>query len=184
VTTVVNLYGGPGAGKSTSAAYLYYLLKRDGHNAELVREYVKDWAWDNRVPRDYDQLYLLGKQIRRESMLYGKVDYIVTDSPVLLGIYYSHVFSPPAIARGIEHASMAYYEQAESDGHRHVHVLLERSKQYSQAGRFQTEVEAREIDAGIRALLRDRLTGAEGYTGIATTQSDLDWLYRKVVGLP
>jgi pantothenate kinase len=43
-TTIINVYGGPGAGKSTSAAYLYYLLKVAGKNVELVREYVKDWA--------------------------------------------------------------------------------------------------------------------------------------------
>jgi hypothetical protein len=74
VTRIINLYGGPGTGKSTSAAFLYYLLKNDNVNAELVREYVKDWAWEKRSINTYDQLYLLGKQIRKESLLYGKTD--------------------------------------------------------------------------------------------------------------
>lgn len=72
-TTIINLYGGPGAGKSTSAAFLYYLLKANGFNVELVREYVKDWAWEKRVITNYDQIYFLGKQVRRESLLYGIV---------------------------------------------------------------------------------------------------------------
>ncbi len=54
-TTIINLYGGPGAGKSTSAAYLYYLLKCQQENVELVREYVKKWAWENRPCGVYDE---------------------------------------------------------------------------------------------------------------------------------
>jgi tRNA uridine 5-carbamoylmethylation protein Kti12 len=85
-TTIINLYGGPGTGKSTSAAYLYYILKAEGHNVELVREYVKDWAWEGRQISTYDQIYFLGKQVRRESLLYGKVDWIITDSPVMMNL--------------------------------------------------------------------------------------------------
>src|SRR5256885_11799690 len=94
ITTIFDLYGGPGTGKSTSAALMYAMLKQKGVNSELVREYVKDWAWDDRKINTYDQLYLMGKQIRRESMLYGKVDAIVSDSPVMMGIYYSGRYSP------------------------------------------------------------------------------------------
>ena len=91
-TTIINLYGGPGTGKSTSAAYFYYLLKAQGKNVELVREYVKDWAWEGRKISTYDQIYFLGKQVRRESMLYGKVDWIVTDSPIMMNLYCICVF--------------------------------------------------------------------------------------------
>lgn len=42
-------------------------------NAELVREYVKDWAWEGRKINVNDQIYFLGKQVRRETMLYGKL---------------------------------------------------------------------------------------------------------------
>lgn len=154
MTTVINLYGGPGTGKSTSAAFLYYLLKETGTNAELVREYVKDWAWEDRKINTYDQLYLMGKQIRRESLLYGKVDYIVTDSPVLLGVYYSQINSPPDVHTGVYHSVLGYYAQAKKDDHCHVHVLLRRSKPYNRAGRWQTEHEARDIDLKIADLLQ------------------------------
>lgn len=36
MTKIINLYAGPGAGKSTSAAFIYYLLKDQG-----LKEYIK-----------------------------------------------------------------------------------------------------------------------------------------------
>lgn len=155
MSTIINLYGGPGTGKSTSAAYLYYLLKSQGKNVELVREYVKDWAWEGRIISAYDQFYMMGKQIRRESMLYGKVDYIVTDSPVLLSVYYTQTFHPGPIARGTREAALAFYEHGANQDHKHVHVMLNRSKEYNPAGRYQSEEESRQIDKGIVRLLND-----------------------------
>lgn len=154
-TTIINLYGGPGTGKSTSAAYLYYLLKKDGANVELVREYVKDWAWEKRTINTYDQIYFLGKQVRRESMLYGKVDWIVTDSPVMMNLYYAQKYCTHTLGEGVRSASLAFYRQAKEDGHHHIHVFLKRTKPYVAEGRYQTEAEAREIDDGIKRVLYD-----------------------------
>jgi hypothetical protein len=154
-TTIINLYGGPGTGKSTSAAYLYYLLKAEGKNVELVREYVKDWAWEGRKISTYDQIYFLGKQVRRESMLYGKVDWIVTDSPVMMNLYYAQRYCTHILGEGVRAASLAFYRQAKEDGHEHVHVFLKRTKPYISEGRYQTEDEAREIDDGIKRVLKD-----------------------------
>lgn len=152
-TTIINLYGGPGTGKSTSAAHLYYLLKVQNQNAELVREYVKDWAWEGRKININDQIYFLGKQVRRESMLYGKVDWIVTDSPVMMNLFYAEHYCTKHIAHGIKTLAAAFYKQAEDDGHKHVHVFLKRTKPYLAEGRYQTETEAREIDTGVKELL-------------------------------
>jgi 2-phosphoglycerate kinase len=152
-TSIINLYGGPGTGKSTSAAFLYYLMKEGGLNVELVREYVKDWVWEKRVISNYDQFYLLGKQIRRESMLYDKVDYIVTDSPIFQGLYYANAYSPEHVKIGVQAATYAFYKQAQADGHRHYHVFLQRSKPYNPSGRYQTLEEAVEIDRGIKEML-------------------------------
>lgn len=43
---VINLFGEPGAGKSTGAAYVFAMLKMNGVNAELVTEYAKDITWE------------------------------------------------------------------------------------------------------------------------------------------
>lgn len=154
-TTIINLYGGPGSGKSTSAAYLYYLLKAGGENVELVREYVKDWAWEGRKISTYDQIYFLGKQVRRESLLYGKVNYIVTDSPVMMRMYYAQRYCSLGLAEGVRSGTLAFYRQAVEDGHKHIHILLQRNKPYKSEGRYQTEAEAVEIDVGLHRLLDD-----------------------------
>ena len=153
MTQIINLYGGPGTGKSTSASYLFYLLKSEGKNAELVREYVKDWAWEGRHINHYDQFYFFGKQARRESLLYGKVDYIITDCPVMIGSYYANLYTPKTVATGIEAVTKAFYEQAASDGHIHKHVFLTRTKEYNPLGRFQTEDQAKDMDFGMRQML-------------------------------
>ena len=156
MTKIINLYGGPGTGKSTSAAYMFAQLKNKGVNAELVREYVKDWAWEERQVGLFDQLYLMGKQVRKESMLLGKVDVIITDSPVWLAGYYASKYSPPVLAQGIEHAIRSYYSQSEIEGHEHHHVFLERTKKYDSRGRYQTEEQAKKIDKELSSFLSSR----------------------------
>jgi hypothetical protein len=153
-TTIINLYCGPGGGKSTNASFLFYLLKAGGKNAELVREYVKDWAWEQRKISTYDQLYFLGKQIRHESMLYGKVDWIVTDSPVMMNLYYAQKYCTVSLSEGVRAATLSFYQQAAEDGFKHIHVFLNRTKPYSSEGRYQGEAEAVEIDNEIRVLLK------------------------------
>ena len=177
-TTIINLYGGPGAGKSTSAAYYYYILKRDGHNVELVREYVKDWAWENRQITTNDQIYFLGKQVRKESMLYGKVDLIVTDSPIMMNLYYASKYCPPNLAEGIRASTLSFYRQAVDDGHKHIHVLLKRNKPYKSEGRYQTEDEARDIDEGIKLLLN---TLRVPFTESTPDEADLMQVLEKII---
>jgi nicotinamide riboside kinase len=153
-TKIINLYGGPGTGKSTSAAYMYYLLKSSGKSAELIREYVKDWAWEDRKITDYNQMYFLGKQIRKESMVYGKVDWAVTDCPVLISALYSSLYCDSIVEEGVTSGARSFYKKAEKDGYKHYHIFLKRTKQYNPDGRYQTEKEAIEIDNKMKAYLK------------------------------
>lgn len=153
MTTILNLYGGPGVGKSTLAAYAFYRAKKAGVNAELVREYVKDWVWEGRTIGPFDQFYIMGKHIRKESLLYGKCEFVVTDSPVLLPVLYARLYSPQSVARGVEFAVKEFYEASAEQGNDNKHVLLRRVKSYKQEGRFQNEDEARQIDYTVERLL-------------------------------
>lgn len=178
MTVTVNLYAGPGAGKSTSAAYLYYRLKSDGHNAELVREYIKNWAWEGRKVGRYDQMYILGKQIRGETLLLGQVSHMVTDSPLWLNAYYTERYTPLVLGYGIRTAIQQYYRQQQDDGHVAHHVVLERTKPYVASGRYETEREARAADEGIVAVLE-----AEGvsFTRCCTNEAALSDLYNRLI---
>ena len=86
---VINLFGAPGSGKSTGAAYLFSKLKMAGINAELVTEFAKDKVYEDSKEVFNNQTYILGKQCFRQSKLRDKVDVIVTDSPLPLSIYYN-----------------------------------------------------------------------------------------------
>ena len=86
---IVNLFGVPGAGKSTGAAYIFSQLKMKGINAELITEFAKDKVWENNEKVFKNQLYLFGKQSFRISRVQDEVDVIVTDSPLLLSILYN-----------------------------------------------------------------------------------------------
>ena len=83
---VVNLFGAPGAGKSTGAAYVFSQLKIKGVNAELVTEFAKDMTWEKNKKALTNQVYMLGNQLQRIYRCQDEVDVIVTDSPILLNI--------------------------------------------------------------------------------------------------
>lgn len=86
----VNLYAGPGAGKTTTARGLAYFLGRNGHNVELVREYIKDWAYLKRVPLSFEQEFLFSNQLHLEDFLLNRgVGVVISDSPIPMNIAYS-----------------------------------------------------------------------------------------------
>ena len=86
---VINLFGQPGAGKSTGAAYIFSQLKLRGINAELVTEFAKDKVYEETKEVFNNQIYIFGKQYFRMSRIAKKVDVIITDSPLLLSSFYT-----------------------------------------------------------------------------------------------
>lgn len=132
MTTVINLFGAPGTGKSTLAAGLFYHLKIKGLNVELASEYIKDKFYEE-APYPYkDQLYTFAKQNKKIRQLYDKVDYIVCDSPLLQGIVYENN-EPEELKQTI----LAYFNR-----YNNLNILLKRQHAYHQEGRVQTEQEA------------------------------------------
>lgn len=88
---VINIFGAPSSGKSTNAALLYAHLSIKGFNVELVREFAKDLVWEDNKDALQDQVYILGEQNRRLTMLKDKVDFVVSDSPLLLTYMYAKI---------------------------------------------------------------------------------------------
>lgn len=155
MTKIISLHGGPGTGKSTTAAKTFALLKEQQENAELVSEYVKQWAWEKRVPVNYDQFYFFGKQTRKEYSLFGKVDYIVTDSPIVMSGMYAQMYGTPHQAVLFRSMVLTYLDMVKASGHEHIHVFLNRVKKYNPAGRYQTEDQAKDIDLKVRQYLTE-----------------------------
>lgn len=153
MTKVINLFGGSGIGKSTTAAHLFAEMKYRGMHCELVREYVKMWAWQKRQVGPFDQMYLLGKQSKYESILYGNVDYIITDSPLLLcPIYEIHHSGQELVGP----AALNFIADAKTKGVEHINFVLSRNEHFDTRGRYETKEQAEAIDNCILNYLNDR----------------------------
>lgn len=160
-TIVINLFGAPGAGKSTGAAYIFSKLKMAGINAELVTEYAKDKVWENNDEVFKNQVYLLGKQSFRLSRCKDKVDVIVTDSPLFLTILYNQELS-----ENFDNLVMEIFNKYEN-----FNYFLNRVKKYNPKGRFQTEEESDALSIKLKNLLNKH---SIKYTEIPGTKEGYD----------
>lgn len=146
-TLYVNIFGGPGISKSTQAALVFGLLKTKGYLAEYVQEFAKDLVWEGRHEVLGFQPYITAKQIWRQERLRGKVDVVITDSPILLGLVYSTGKEVPCFQPYVIQTFNAF---------KNLNFLLVRNPgvhKFYREGRNQEEEEAVEVDEKILALL-------------------------------
>ena len=87
-TRVINIFGGPGVGKSTTASGIFYKLKLEGYNVEYVSEFAKELTFGKDYTKLSDQLLIFGEQHHRIYKLRDEVDIIVNDSPFVMGLAY------------------------------------------------------------------------------------------------
>lgn len=144
MSLIVNLFAGPGAGKSTLAYQLTGLLKANRISAELAPEFAKDLTWEARDQTIQLQPYVFGKQYKRISILNNKVDVVVTDSPILLCYFYAAERYPPSFKQSI----LDIFKTMNN-----LNFFVDRVKPYDPNGRNQTEDEARNIDGEVLGLL-------------------------------
>lgn len=152
-TKVINFFSGSGTGKSTIAAALYAELKIRSAHVELAREYIKKWAWEKRTPGKFDQIYIFGHQANEEGRLYEKVDFIVSDSPLLLVPFYEQLLTKENI---IEPSVINYMKHAEKHGVTYHNFWLERLDTFDERGRYETLEQAKQIDKSLRKWLEER----------------------------
>jgi hypothetical protein len=139
---VVNLFAGPGAGKSTMAATVFADLKRRGVCAELVTEFAKDLTWEGNQRALDCQPYVFGQQLwRMERLRERGVEVIVTDSPLLLSTVYM-----PAGWPGPKEHHWEEFVLAETREWNSLNFLVRRKRTFDQRGRNQTEAEATALD--------------------------------------
>lgn len=146
-TLVINLFGGPGSGKSTMAAGVFHQLKIAGLDCELVTEFAKFATWERNWTALENQLYISAKQIHREYVVLGKVDVLITDSPILLGLMY-YKEENEKIHEAYKRLIVETFKSRNN-----FNVFVHRKKQYNKNGRNQSEDEAIEIDRNILKLL-------------------------------
>lgn len=154
---VVNLFGAPGAGKSTGAAYVFSKLKMLGVNAELVTEFAKDKVWEGNQAAFQNQAYIFGKQYFRISRVQDKVDVVITDSPLLLSSFYNQ--------NGLLGSELDALISKVFHSYPSINVFINRVKPYNPAGRFQKEAESDVISQELLCFLARHHVACRHYTG-------------------
>jgi nicotinamide riboside kinase len=151
---VINLLGGPGIGKTGTAHGISYYMKLKHKRVEYVNEFVKTWAYTGQEIGPYDQVYIFGNQAKREHDLYHRVDYIVTDSPLILSPIYEMKLQGYSI---ILDSVLKHIEKAQKNGIEFQNYLIRRPTkyQYDTVGRWGTEEDAIKMDAFIESKLKE-----------------------------
>lgn len=146
-TLVVNCFAGPGAGKTTCAWEVAAELKKKGINCEYVSEYPKELVWEEKFELLENQEHIFKEQAKRLERLRGKVEVIVTDSPILM----SHIYgknNSEEFTGLIDNEYKKYYN---------FNLFIKRDENYfQQEGRVQNLQESIELDKRIKSMLDEK----------------------------
>jgi nicotinamide riboside kinase len=161
----INLFGGPGSGKSTTAAKLFSDLKVRGYSVELVSEFVKVDVYSGRSIEGPYQVYAFGNQMNAEDVfLKNNVDLVVSDSPLVLQAYYSKQRGESFWTNILDLSN--YFETVYPS----INLFLKRDGiPYVEEGRYQDLNQAVVVDREIQSLLDESCVN---YSCVATTDYD------------
>lgn len=162
-TVVVNLFGGPGSGKTTAAFEIAEKLKKAGYTVEYAPECAKELVWamgdekadiaERELARalldgTYDnQLQLYTRQKERVMRLVGQCDFVVTDYPPALCAVY---LKPSSEQQRERFERMAVGDMGDYEC---FNMLVTREGAYEQAGRIHDPAQAAKIDSDVKAFL-------------------------------
>lgn len=150
-TLVVNLFAGPGAGKSTLAAGLFHYLKQRDIPAELVLEYAKDKIYEQ-AHLPLDSLKVWARQRDRLERVIGKVPIVITDGPPLLAVVFARrekTVTPEAVESAWVRLAVEYHRAQFP----RKDIVLTRTKAFVAQGRHVPEDVAMELDKEVHRLL-------------------------------
>jgi len=168
---IVNLFGGPCAGKSTMASGVFYSLKKHQVRVEYVTEYAKDLTYEKRHVALANQPYVFGKQLQRIQRVIDQVDVIITDTSIL----YSAMYIPKDYYSHWE----PFVFQLFSDMN-NLNYFVERVQPYETTGRNQTEEQANEVATEMFKILNSY--GVEMKRCIPGNEAGCDIMIKDILG--
>lgn len=142
---VINLWAGPGSGKSTTAAGLFFLMKTHGYKVELVTEVAKDFTWQKDFTSLDNSMYISSLQEFRLYRIKDEMDFAITDCPLPMCYTYAKGHYKNDV---LEEAILEMYYAYDN-----VSFYINRVKPYVEEGRNQTYLQARKKDVYIKQYM-------------------------------
>lgn len=147
-TLIINAFGGAGSGKTKSCKHIASALEKRGYSVAYIPEYINELIKGNEKDlingTQENQFKILKEQLTRTDELLGKVDFILTDSPILQnGIYNKELTTDyEEMLKGLnkQYQSFNYF------------VVREKGS-FNPAGRLQNESESLQKDYDIKDML-------------------------------
>lgn len=156
MTKIINFYGGPSCGKTSKMLGVAAWMKEKRLNVEIAPEFVKFPVWEEHSSLIDNQLVLFAEQNRLLYSLLGKVDYVITDSPLLLSMVYVKKGQKKFIKNRrlwddyFSDLVWQTYQQYEN-----INFFIDRkNRKYVKAGRLQNKEEAVQIDNEVLKVLQ------------------------------
>lgn len=145
-TIFINLVGGPGCGKTTTAAALFSELKRTPSlSVEFIREPIQHHIYENSTLIMSNQIPLFGEDMLQIYSLDGKVDIVVRDTSLLNNIVYDREDNTLFHSLVIQE-----YKKL-----RNIDFFLERGDiEFQEYGRIHTYEQSLELDQRIQDVYR------------------------------
>lgn len=154
MSVIINFFSGPCSGKSTKSAELFALMKKKNINVELTYEFPKILAWEDNMSAIRDQFYITANQHRNITRLYGKVDYIIVDSPILLGCIYKNRYNDNVSYPSNFYSKLDDFIIDLFNQYNNINIFLKRNdEEFDTIGRYQDYEESKNIDFEIKKLL-------------------------------
>lgn len=175
---LVNFISAPSIGKSTMSSLAFVRLKTDHNKAELVQEYAKQLVWGEKFDVLSNQWYVSKKQYKMLKAVYGKVDYLVTDSPLLLGGYYNRYYPDNVCDR--EKTEEMILEKIKEFNNIYIFLKKNSDFPFEKEGRIHTEEQSIKIEQQLKEMLDEfKIDYLEITSDVNNMDKIIDYIYKK-----
>lgn len=152
-TKIVNIFGPPGAGKTTTAAELFVLYKKEGRRVSQIQEYATYLINSGRLRELIEEQGLIfEKQSHAQEISLGKFEYAITESPLVMSSFYAQ--NRPDLYSKLFHESV--FDKMTKFDNLNFYVYKKNWDDYDVSGRIHTKEEAQAMEGELLGYLRSK----------------------------